>query len=302
MKQTNELNVIGLNSQVAADLIASRSIDIEECRTVCLALGPYRNLTSLTAATLFLHPNCQVLNHAGNRIYGNHEVDFLSNYSRERFNRFIQFAIHISGGGARGDFGGSITHSHAFDSVHEMKQMFSETETGLIKSDIHCLFWKESLSTSNLIRQKQIDLDHILGEEDRLRFLMPIRNPLDCAISNLKTGHATRFAGCDKNSTVSEVLLAILREIHWFAAQKKNNPNRFFCYFEHSINREMILDLASFLKLGADEAWVSRALRAMVNKSRYRHEAGLLQLYRKSVEAQFLEFPALAEQLLRFAS
>ncbi|MEM7479491.1 MAG: hypothetical protein AAF483_31280, partial [Planctomycetota bacterium] len=75
------------------DLVESLTRDIGECQSVCLALGPYRNLTTLTAATLFLHPNCQVLNHAGSRIYGNTEVDFLADYSRERFDRFIQFAI-----------------------------------------------------------------------------------------------------------------------------------------------------------------------------------------------------------------
>src|SRR5689334_13648080 len=79
------------------DLILSSFIDISECKSVCLALGPYRNLTTLTAATLFLHPNCQVLNHGGMRIFGNLQVDFLSNnYSEERFNRFVQYAIRIS--------------------------------------------------------------------------------------------------------------------------------------------------------------------------------------------------------------
>ena len=302
MEQANKLKMQSTNSQITSDLIASRSIDIEDCKSVCLALGPYRNLTTLTASTLFLHPDCQVLNHAGKRIYENDEVDFLSNYSKERFNRFVQFAIHISGGGKRGNFGGSIIHSHAFDSVHEMKTIFSETEYELIKNQIRCLFWKESLSTSNLIREKHIDLKYILSKEERLRFLMPIRNPLDCAISNLKTGHVNRFRGLDQRSKVSEVLLAILKEIHWFASHKKNHPDRFFYYFEHSIDREMLLKLASFLSLDADEDWISRALRVMVNKSSYQHNPDLLAFYRKCVEQQFAQFPALAEQLLIFAN
>ena len=107
---TKNIEASGTDATFCTDLVASRSLDIRDCETVCLALGPYRNLTTLTAATLFLHPNCQVLNHAGNRIYGNEEVDFLSNYSKERFDRFIQFATQISIQGARGDVGGSITH------------------------------------------------------------------------------------------------------------------------------------------------------------------------------------------------
>lgn len=246
-----------INTQYTTDLVASRSTDIEDCKSVCLILGPYRNLTTLTAATLFLHPNCQVLNHAGKRIYDNNEVDFLSNYSRERFNRFIQFAIHISGKGKKGGFGGSITHSHAFNPIHEMKNIFSETGYKLIKNQINCLFWKESLITSNLIHEKHIDLKNLLSKEERLRFLMPIRNPLDCAVSNLKTGQVTQFINLDKSSTVSEVMLEILKGIHWFASHKKDHEDRFFYYFGHSLNRQMILRLAAFLGLDADEAWVS---------------------------------------------
>ena len=99
------------------DLMTSRFIDIKDCQSVCLTLGPYRNLTTLTAATLFLHPNCQVLNHAGKRIFGNRKVDFLSDYSKDKLDRFIQFAIKISSKGQRGKLGGSIIYSHAFDST-----------------------------------------------------------------------------------------------------------------------------------------------------------------------------------------
>lgn len=66
------------------DLFMSRSIDISACKSVCLAIGPTGNLTTLTAATLFLHPDCQVLNHGGTRIFGNKQIDFLSDYSEGR--------------------------------------------------------------------------------------------------------------------------------------------------------------------------------------------------------------------------
>ena len=181
-----------LNLNDYIDLLRSRSLNITNCKSVCLALGPYRNLTTLTAATLFLHPNCQVLNHAGSRIYGNNHVDFLSDYSEERLNHFIQFAIRISGKGRRGNYGGSITYSHAFDSKYEIKNKFVKSSLELEKKQIKCLFWKESLLTSNLIREKNVDLCSIFEKDDRLRFLMPIRNPLDCAMSNLKTGIYTR--------------------------------------------------------------------------------------------------------------
>ena len=277
------------------------NVNIQDCKTVCLTLGPYRNLTTLTAATLFLHPNCQVLNHAGSRILENDDIDFLSCYSKDKFNRFIEYAIQISGSGGRGDFGGSITKSHAFDAHHEMKNIFIESGQKLIKTKTDCLFWKESLSTSNMIKEKQIDLGLILEAEERLRFFMPIRNPMDCAISNLKTGHFKRFRGLNENATIHEVLQAILTEIHWFASYMEKFPSRFFYYHEYSISREMLLGLASFLRLSPDETWLSNAQSVLVIKSSYQHNSQLLEFYQESVVKQFARFPVLKEQLLIYA-
>ena len=77
--------------------------------------GPYRNLTTLTASVAALHPNCQVLNHAHERILPHREVDFFSDYTSDKWNRFLQYGLRISLGGERGRTGGSIVHSHAFD-------------------------------------------------------------------------------------------------------------------------------------------------------------------------------------------
>jgi len=284
------------------DLQKSRSIDIESCRTVCLALGPYRNLTTLTAATLFLHPNCQVLNHAGNRIYGREEVDFLSGYTDERFERFVQFAIQISTKGQRGDFGGSIVHSHAFDAEHRMRTLHQETGAELLKREIHCLFWKESLITANLIRDKKLDLGAVFARNRRLRFLMPIRNPLDSAVSNLKTGHVNLFKGLSKQSPVADVVKAILGEFAWFARLEQKHPGRFFRYFEHEISREMLLRMAEFLQLAPDEGWLSKALVAMETKPSYPHDEALKNFYREQVDANFGEFEPWRAGLLRFVA
>ena len=53
-------------------------VDPSQLRSVCLALGPYRNLTTLTAGILSLHPQCQVLNHAGVRLLPDPERNFLA--------------------------------------------------------------------------------------------------------------------------------------------------------------------------------------------------------------------------------
>ncbi len=282
------------------DMRTSLCLDVQTVKSVCLALGPYRNLTTLTASILFLHPNCQVLNHAGKRIYGKGEVDFLWNYNKDKLDRFIQFARKISEKGQRGDLGGSIVYSHAFDSKHKMKEIYTKNGSGMTKKLIKCLFWKEPLHTANLIRERSVDLASIFESEDRLRFLMPIRNPLDCAVSNLRTGHVNLFQRLGKDSSVFEVLQAVLDEIFWFVDLKTKFPNRFFYFFEHEISRKMLVDLAEFLKLDPTESWISDTLAAMKIKSGYTHDTKLLRFYRDYVCDKCSRFPDLSKGLLAF--
>ncbi len=283
------------------DLFASRWVDISHVESVCLTLGPYRNLTTLTAATLFLHPNCQVLNHARDRIYGNPEVDFLGSYDRKQFDRFIKYAIRISGRGQRGGSGGSITYSHAFDEGHALREIFDGTGMGLTKKKIVCLLWKESLRTSNLIRKRNIDLKELLESDNRLCFLMPIRNPLDCAVSNLRSGHFKLFQGLGKATEVSYIVQAILDEFTWFASLRERFPKRFFYFFEHRITRKVLTDLAQFLKLEPSERWLSNALSAMVLKPGYHHDQETIDQYLDYLKLLEPKFPGLASELRVFA-
>lgn len=296
----NKLRQFRLRLSNVIDLMTSRYLDIQDIKSVCLTLGPYRNLTTLTASVLFLHPNCQVLNHAGKRIFGNRQIDFLQNYNRDKLDRFIQYAIKISGKGQRGPMGGSITYSHAFDSEYKMKEIYAKTGPEMIKKQIKCLFWKEPLRTSNLIRKRRVDLANIFEREDRLRFLLPIRHPLDCAVSNLNTGQVDIFRGLNKDSSIFEVVQAILDEIFWFADLKKKFPNRFFYFFEHEISHEMIVNLAEFLQLDPNEAWIANTLSAMKIKSGYSHDSKLLRFYRDYVCHKGPRSPDMSKGLLVF--
>ena len=288
------------SAEIHADLQASSDISIDSCKRVCLMLGPYRNLTTLTASTLFLHPNCQVLNHARERIFRIPQIDFLASYTKDTFDRFIKYAIFISGKGSRGKYGGSITYSHAFDPQYEMSSVFDSTGSKLIKQAINCLLWKESLEASNLIRKLNVNLDVLLTSEPRLVFLLPIRHPLDCALSNLRSGHALRFEGIDHPISFELCLQAILQEIHWFLSLQSQHKDRFFHFYAHSIDSELFVSLARFLSLAPCENWISKASSVMVVKAKYQHAESNIRLYKAAVNSVFSDMPQVAEHLLQF--
>jgi hypothetical protein len=279
----------------------SRKIDISAVKSVCLMLGPYRNLTTMTAATLYLHNNCQVLNHAGERIYGKHKVDFLqNNFQVKRLDRFIQYAILISAGGFRGKRGGSITHSHAFTEEYGFPMKEDKNRPPLVKNEIQCLLWKESLRTSLIIRQRKIDFDHVFSKDKRLRFLLPVRDPIHCAFGNIKSGHINMYENNKKSPDIFYSLDLVLTEIFWIARLKRSYPNRFHYFFEHSISKEMIRKLANFLELKDENEWLEDAIKVMRPKSNYKTNKSLINYYLERVEDYSSEFPVLVDKLKLF--
>jgi hypothetical protein len=290
-----------LSEQIKRDIMLSKQVKIDDAKTVCLTLGPYRNLTTLTAAIIALHPTCQVLNHACIRIFGNEELNFLLNYNSSKFDAFIKYAVFISTGGRRAQWGGSITLSHAFDH-EEIRKIYRERYgDSLIKEKIECLFWKESLRTSNLIKQFNIDLGGIFKRNDKVKFLMPIRNPLDCAESNMRTGHMLIFPNLNPASSFEEVLDSIMKELLWFLDLQKKYPERFFYYFENDFNQNVLISLANFLRIYPDIQWINNAFAIFKIKKPYIHDSNKIKFYKDLVERYFLGYPGAFKKLLLFS-
>lgn len=279
----------------------SRQIDISDIGVVCLALGPYRNLSTLTGSILFLHPHCQVLNHGGVRIFGDRRVDFIADYSPQRFDAFVRYAVQISNGGRRGKYGGSIVHSHAFDASYPMADVYAESHGAVLRKDrIRTLFWKEPLPTANRIRDCGLDIDDVLAREPRLRFLMPVRNPLDCAVSCMRTGHSQLFAATGPGSSFAEVLSAVIDEFAWFEDLRVRHPDRFLRFFEYDPAPVTLERLARFLRLDIDGKWFAASQKAFAVSDGYEHPESRVSLYRDLVTDKLAAHPELVTDLLRF--
>jgi hypothetical protein len=182
-------------------------------QTVGIILGPYRNLTTLTASLLSLHPACQVLNHGGRVLKG--RADFIARRDEASLRRFCAQALAASTGGEHGDFGGSIRLSHAFERPALAERYEARYGDRWVKPQPICLVWKESQAVTNLIRSADLELATLITEMKALRFLLPVRNPIDCAFSNVRTTHAVRIPGADPNN-VLDVLDKIIETIAWF--------------------------------------------------------------------------------------
>ena len=279
----------------------SKRIKLNKIKTVCLTLGPYRNLTTLTASLLSLHPNCQVLNHAGQRILKDESLYFFVDCSEKKYVNFMKYAIYTSKSGEKGSHGGSITFSHAY-SKSKFPDVYKERfGKSLVKSDIQCLFWKESLVVENVLRQNNVSFDELFELNPQLKFLSPVRNPLDCAKSNLRTGLYKYFPGISVQPDIKDVLNCVLDELLWFVNCREKYSNRFFYFYEHDFTERVLLDLVHFLHLEANPQWIDDVLSNYTIKKSYAHDTDLVEYYSKIIREKFVRYPAVVDQLAKFS-
>lgn len=286
----SNLDVLLYSSQI-------ESQEIKNLNSVAVILGPYRNLTTLTASVLFLHPNIQVLNHAGIRILGRKQLDFLSNYCEDVFRNFCRYALWASRGGRRGSYGGSIALSHAFERAG-LREIFRQRFKGKpAKSKIKSIVWKESQKIANHIKKQEVNLDRIL-RNSKILFILPIRNPLDCAKSNIRTGLKKYID--DANGGVRKVLRAILMEFQWVLKLEERWPQSIFHFYEYEFNGEMLCRLAKALKVRPVENWIQDVLQCTRITSRYSHSDHLIEYYMSLVDEIFSSNRDIANRFKRF--
>ena len=278
----------------------SIDIDISDIKTICLVFGPYRNLTSLSAAMAVLHPNCQVLNHAKRRILPHKKVNFFMRYSETRFNSFIKYAIHLSLSGKRGLVGGSVLHSHAFDKLDVKEKYKNRFGDKLLKEKINCLFWKEGLHLQNHFLENNINTIDLINKNKKIVFILPIRNPLDCAMSNQNTGMSNIFHHINPNSTYQEILKSVLDNFLLFFNYQKKLSSNFFHYYQHSFNESTLKEFCNYLDLPFDERWKNDVLDIYNIKESYPHKKEDIDFYEEYVSTNFKDFPDEMEKLLQF--
>ena len=245
--------------------------------TICIMVGSYRNLTTLTSATLMLHPEVQVVNHKYS-FNENCDTDFLVSYSKNKVDNFIKKIIEIAGDevSVSGD-GGVISKSHAFLEHKIMRDVFNNRYSNTDKKNVKSIIWKESHRNTNLIRKNDVNL--LISKDSRFRFFLPIRNPMDCAMSNMN-GYKKYF-GADTESK-EDVMRGLFEIYSWFFDLQKKYPKRFMYLFENDF-KENLLKLENFLKIQHNKDWYKDVNDVWELKNNYKHEQDFINLYKSLV-------------------
>jgi hypothetical protein len=226
-------------------------------------MGPNRNLTTLTASVLAMHPHCQVMSHGGQRVLPVEELNFLDGYTEKKFINFCHFALVMSQTRGKGGLGGSITITHPFRHHPVIRRTYRKRYgRAMIKEEVRCLVWKEAHMVDDFVRQNHVDLDSLLKKNERLRLLLPIRNPLHVAKSffvneGFRFTFYNQFPPDDFRPFVKDILDRMKETI----LLQKSNPNQVFIFFENEISSDLLKQLAAILRISDDERWIEDSLR-----------------------------------------
>jgi hypothetical protein len=278
--------------------LADITVDTSRIGAVGLLVGPYRNLTTLTVSIAALHPNCQVLNHGGVRVFDNDAVDFLARPTPEVLDAFLQYAVRISAGGERGAYGGSVLRSHAFDADVVRSAYERRYGSDPVKTDVRALVWKESMLLEQRL-QRDETTSRVLTALPAVRLIHPVRDVLDCAVSNIVTEH-DRFLPSGSHE-LTDVVDAVLASLEWFTGVRRQFPDRCFWYFEDDFDLSVLTSLADFLGVEPDDTWLDDAMSVYRLPDPYEIDTATLDHYRAEIDRRFSGEPDLQARLMRFA-
>lgn len=274
-------------------------------KSVCLMVGPYRNLTTLLAGVMALHPNVQVMNHGMVTLFKNKENNFIADYSVKTFSNFKIAAYKRSQVMVRGILGGSILASHAYDDKYPLIEMYRKRYgQSTTKKDPKCILWKESLRTLKAINKLSENEVVKLMNNPEIRLVMPIRNPFDVAISHLASfDEHIKLYGLDPDTvTRRDMMKAILNSLHQvFELQAKFGKDKVFIFFEGETGTpNMLTDIQSFMGLDNDPIWEKDAKSTLkLNKSKYHHDWSAIDYYVEHLK-QFKKWPDVYDKMYQF--
>ncbi len=236
--------------------------------SIGLMLCPNRNLTTLTAAVLSLHPHIQVLNHGFERLEAAGLLRFLRSGSEDDLEAFLRGAIALSGYGRRGDYGGSILLSHGYDRPALRAAYAQRYGDAPFKSDIRCVVWKDGARLLEYLRANDISAVGLAERLPRLRFLSPLRRPV-AHLRGLQRYYEPQPPDYVRPSlpdlTTESVAKYILAAHEEFLAWRVQRPAQFFAYTEAELGAQGAAALAGFLGISADATWRQLAAEFFVD-------------------------------------
>lgn len=255
--------------------------------TVVAFLGPYRNLTTLTAATLGLHPNIVVMNHGFARVEATASLRAFDDPAPEKTQRLRQTLVELSEGGRRGPPGGSIRLSHA---VTDHPAMAAAYAAAPMKEKTGAVVWKESGDLGNYLERRGLDPAEVAARWPKLRFIGPVRRPLD-HIRGLRGFDRHQIPNASSPPTFEEAARHILAAHYSFWQRARRRPDGFFQFRETEMSAALLTRLASHIGVAPRADWLALAAPLFQGSKMYDHDDSERAAFRALLDETYGQEP-----------
>lgn len=177
-----------------------------------------------------------------------------------------------------------IVKSHAFK-YDIMRQAYEKRYGNIIKKDnIQCVVWKESHINTNLIfnssNPQPNSLISLANKNDKLKFLIPIRNPMDCAVSCVN-GYLHYFPNCNTKEMFLEALMKLYRVL---LDVQDIIPQQVFIFRQQDMNIRTVKLLQGFLNVPLDTRYSEDVQNVWNLKPSYQHNKKFKDLLCKLID------------------
>jgi hypothetical protein len=250
---------------------------------------------------LWLHPQCQVLNHGSRLIDPKKHLWFLASEDSDEFRDFTTLLANLS----IKVVGVEDCSPHVLRVVQEnpgVEEAFARLNgvppMAMLKDPMCSLVWKESQIMTNRLLHISINWDDLFTYNSKIRFLMPFRNPMDCAVSNHRQRKWIFFPGVDDNSPTL-MLRVVLAEFAWFVALNRRYPDKFF-YFYEDVTTETLEDLQTFLGLDYSQEWVDAVVALWKIRHPYIFSKSFADYCASMIRLHFVAWPEEGQRLVEY--
>jgi hypothetical protein len=206
-----------------------------------------------------LHPHVQVMNHGLARIEAEGGLTALDTFRDDDFSKLVGILIRLSEDGARGVYGGSILHSHAFDDPTIRNAYAALYGNRRIKQDISVVLWKEGGRLRRALKDRRLDPVRLATRFPKLIFITPIRNPIEHAVALAKFfdgGLPDYLEGDLPDRSIQSFFRYIMRSHAEFLEWQETLPAQFLSFGEADVGTATLVRIADTFGLAPSTAWL----------------------------------------------
>ena len=168
----------------------------------------------------------------------------------------------------------------------------------LLKETAKVLYWKDSQRIQNRLLENGDGISHLVNNFNNVKFLLPIRNPIHCTKSVLRSGHWKHLVS-EREANFITVLNTILTNIKSLCEHERLSNDRLLRIWEPELTTIALPKLCEFSQIKRDQQWeqqIKKTVHIRPRRSTKEEEV----IFRDLVEEKFENLPRIYTKLMMF--